>query len=86
MLPLRFFAIPTFSAVTIIGGVVNFGFYGFIFLLSLFFQDVQHKSALAAGLAFLPLTGSVIIANWLTGPLTGRFGPRLLMGVGLALG
>nr|BBH85283.1 MFS transporter [Thermosporothrix sp. COM3] len=86
MLPLHLFAILTFSVGMIIGAVENFGFYGFIFLLSLFFQDVQHSSALVAGLAFLPMTGSVIVANALTGLLTSRIGPRMLMCVGLALG
>ena len=46
MLPLALFSSPTFSAATAIGLLVNIAFYGLIFLLSLFFQRVQHHSSL----------------------------------------
>ena len=45
------------------GLVLNIAFYGFIFVLSLFFQREQGRSPLATGLAFAPMTGIVLAAN-----------------------
>jgi MFS transporter, DHA2 family, methylenomycin A resistance protein len=85
MLPLHFFLLPTFSATTIVGLILNFGYYGFIFLLSLFFEQVRGYSPLITGLALFPMTASIIIANISAGYLAGRFGPRLPMSIGMAL-
>ncbi|MBW4567180.1 MAG: MFS transporter [Tolypothrix carrinoi HA7290-LM1] len=85
MLPLGLFAIPTFSAATLAALLQNFAYYGVIFLLSLFLQQVRGYSPLVTGLAFLPMTGTVAFASTLAGHLTGRFGPRLPMVAGLAL-
>lgn len=41
MLPLGLFASPHFSAGNAVGFLINFGFYGELFLLSLFFQQVR---------------------------------------------
>lgn len=60
-----------------IGFALNVGFYGMIFLLSLYLQQAKGMTALATGLAFVPttlLTGFVgPTAAW----LAGRFGPRM---------
>jgi DHA2 family methylenomycin A resistance protein-like MFS transporter len=54
--------------------------------MSLFFQQVQHRTALAAGLALLPQTAVVSLANLVSGRLTARYGSRPPMVVGLAIG
>ena len=56
MLPLGLFRDRTFSAAAAIGLLLNIAFYGLIFVLSLFFQRDQGRSALATGLAFAPMT------------------------------
>src|ERR1700749_1542821 len=48
--PLVLFRRPTFSASSAMGLVLNIAFYGFIFVLSLFFQREQGRSPLATGL------------------------------------
>ena len=58
MLPLGLFRARTFSAAAAIGLLLNIAFYGLIFVLSLFFQRDQGRSALATGLAFAPMTAS----------------------------
>ena len=63
MLPLGLFATPTFRVSAAIGLVINVGFYGLIFVLSLYFQRVQGLSPLQAGLAFAPMTAIVFGAN-----------------------
>jgi DHA2 family methylenomycin A resistance protein-like MFS transporter len=85
MLPLSLFRNPTFRATTLIGLLINVAFYGLLFVLSLLFQREQGFSALKAGLAFLPMTASIMVANLVAGRLTRRFGARavILLGQGL---
>ncbi|WP_269792828.1 MFS transporter [Stenotrophomonas sp. Iso1] len=82
MLPLALFRNPTFSVVSVAGVVVNFAYYGLIFVFSLFFQMQQHRSAQLTGVAFLPMTVVLIAVNVLAGRLTARVGPRVLMVLG----
>jgi DHA2 family methylenomycin A resistance protein-like MFS transporter len=86
MLPLDLFASRTFSASNTVGLLLNFGFYGQLFFLPLFFQQVHGYSPFATGLALLPESGVVLISSFLAGRVTGRFGPRLPMVIGLAAG
>ena len=46
-----------------IGLLLNIAVYGLIFVLSLFFQRVQGRSALETGLAFAPMTAIVMATN-----------------------
>jgi len=71
------------SALT--GWSLNFGYYGLMFAMSLFFQSVRHDTPLETGLAFLPMTAVVTVANLVSGRLTARFGYRLPMLYGQAL-
>lgn len=86
MLPLSFFRRSTFSAASAIGIIVNFTFYGLIFVLSLYFQQVRHYTPAETGLAFLPMTGVFVISNIISGRLAARFGFRLPMTGGLIVG
>ena len=86
MLPLRVFSVPAFSAGTLVGLLLNFGFYGQLFLLSLFFQQIKGYSPLLTGLALLPETGMAMFASTLAGRVTGRVGPRWPMMIGLSIG
>jgi MFS transporter, DHA2 family, methylenomycin A resistance protein len=82
MLPLRFFTTPNFSPAVGFGIIVNLTYYGVIFVLSLYLQQARGYSALQAGLAYLPLTGTFIISNLISGWLIGRAGSRLPMTLG----
>lgn len=83
MMPLAMFGSRIFCVTTAVGMVLNFVFYGLIFVFSLFFQTVQHRSAFATGLAFLPMTALIMLVNILAGRLIGRFGVRPVLVVGL---
>lgn len=85
MMPLGLFGSPTFSTALLVGMVVNLVYYGLVFVFSLFFQTVQGKSALATGLAFVPLTALIMVVNIIAGNLIGRFGLRPVMLAGLAV-
>ncbi|MEU6818395.1 MFS transporter [Streptomyces sp. NPDC046860] len=85
MLPLHLFRRRAFSATSGIGVLFNFAFYGLIFVLSLFFQQVRDYSPIKAGLAFLPMTAAIMIANLSCGPLVRRYGARSVLITGNAL-
>lgn len=86
MLPLGLFANATFSAGNLVGFLLNFGFYGQLFLVNLYFEHILGYSPLLTGLALLPESGVVLLASILAGRVTGRTGARLPMILGLAIG
>jgi DHA2 family methylenomycin A resistance protein-like MFS transporter len=85
MLPLGFFRSRTFSAASAMGLLLNVAVYGLIFVLSLYFQRAQGRSALATGLAFAPMTGIVMATNVGAGRLARRVGARRVMVLGAVL-
>jgi len=58
---------------------------GTFFLNSLYLQDVQHASALRAGLEFLPVTVVIGVGAHLASRLLPRAGTRVVAAAGLAL-
>jgi MFS transporter, DHA2 family, methylenomycin A resistance protein len=85
MLPLGLFSSRTFSASTAMGLLINVVFYGLIFVLSLYFQRQRGYSAIETGLAFVPATVGVFVANVTAGRLAGCFGPRRVALAGAAI-
>ena len=84
MVPPALFANHAFTVANAVGFSINFGLYGLLFVLSLFFETLLHYSAPATGVAFLPLTVTMALTVIPSGRLTGRFGPRRPMLVGLS--
>ncbi len=64
---------------------MNLGTLGLLFLLTLFLQGLQHRTALSAGLAVLPLFLPVTVLAPIAGRLTARTGPKPVMMSGLLL-
>src|SRR4051794_5775141 len=77
LVELRFFrSIPFASSISM--SVAAFaGFGGFMFLSTLYLQDVRGLSPLHAGLATLPTAATIVVASPLSGRIVGRRGPRL---------
>lgn len=92
MLPLSLFGSRPFSGAVLFGVLVNFTYYGMIFVLSFYLQRMRGYSVMQTGLAFLPLTGTFIFSNIASGRLAARSGLRtpmvaggLICGTGYAL-
>ena len=79
MLPLEIFRLPNFRPAIVFGTLLNFSFYGMIFVLSLYLQQARGYSALGTGLAYLPLMTTFIFSNVASGVVGSRTGPRLPM-------
>jgi len=86
MLPLGLFRDVGFSGAVLFGVLVNFAYYGVIFVLSFYLQKVRGFSVMRAGLVFLPLTGTFIFSNIASGRMQARLGSRKPMIVGGLIG
>jgi DHA2 family methylenomycin A resistance protein-like MFS transporter len=86
MLPLTLFRSPQFSVATSLGMLLSFPFYGLIFTLSLYFQQVCHYTPMQTGLAFLPVTGLLTVMNVYAGRLAAKRGVRFPIVAGLVIG
>lgn len=85
LVDVRLFARPTFTAANLAGLVVFFAFIGAIVYFSAYFQQVQGRTPIDAGLAVSPIGVAFAVAAPLSGRLAGRFGARGPMIAGLAL-
>lgn len=82
MVPLGLFRSGAVRTAVLAGIACSVAFFGSVFVFSLFFQQVQGRSALVSGLLFLPMTGLIAVTNVAAGKLTGRYGARVPMLVG----
>ncbi|HZE66235.1 MAG TPA: MFS transporter [Sporichthyaceae bacterium] len=77
MLPLGLFRDSTFAGGAAIGLLINFGFYGGLFVINLYFQQLRGASPLQAGLAVLPQLGSIMAGSSVSARISARAGgPR----------
>jgi EmrB/QacA subfamily drug resistance transporter len=77
LLELRFFRSPPFSGATAIATLAFVVLAGWLFLNTLYLQEVRGYSPLMAGLAALPATIVIAGVSPLTGRVVGRRGSRL---------
>ncbi len=77
LVELRFFrSVPFASAVGIaVAAFATFG--GFLFLNTLYLQQVRGLSPVHAGLATVPLAAMTVVASPISGRIVGRRGPRI---------
>lgn len=81
MLPLSLFRVRNFYY----GNLATTAIYAALsatFVITIFVQQVSHYTALAAGLALLPVTLIMFVASPRFGALAGRYSPRLFMTLG----
>ena len=86
LLPLGMFASRQISAATTVGWLLNLGFYGELFVVSLYLQQHLGLSPLLAGVALLPQMAMAVVGSTASGLVMARSGPRLPMLAGLLVG
>lgn len=79
MVPLSLFGSRAFCGAVIFGAIANLTYYGAVFVLSLYLQRALGYSPVSAGLAFLPLTATLLFVNIISGWWTGTRGSRAPM-------
>ncbi len=86
LLELRFFRSAPFTGAAVLAVCAFAGTGGFLFLNTLYLQDVRGLSALHAGLYLLPMAAMTVVFSPLAGRLVASRGPRLPLAVaGIAM-
>jgi EmrB/QacA subfamily drug resistance transporter len=85
VIDVRFFRSPPFSGANVIALAISASLGGFLFLNTLYLQDVRHYSPLQAGLMIIPLAVGQGVAAQISGRLVGSHGPRIPLVSGGAL-
>nr|WP_033258084.1 MFS transporter [Kitasatospora sp. SID7827] len=77
LVDLRFFRSAPFTGATVTAVCAFASLGGFLFLNTLYLQDVRHYSPVVAGLWTLPMAGVTLLASPLSGRIVAARGPRL---------
>jgi len=83
MLDVRIFANRRFSAASLAVTVAFFALYGFVFMVTQYFQFVRGYSTFGAGLRTVPFAVAAGVASPLAPKLAQRFGTKLIVAWGL---
>ena len=85
LLPMRIFRLRTLAASNATQLLVAAALFSQFFLLTLYMQEVLHYSALQTGVAYIPLTLSIVLVSAVAQGLVTRVGIRPVLPVGLLL-
>ena len=85
LLEIRFFRNPRFSAAAATTGMAFFGLFGFIFMITLYFQLILGWDALKAGVATLPYALVMGAMSPVAMIFTNKIGTKVIVGGGMAL-
>jgi MFS family permease len=85
ILPLQIFRLRTLSGANVAGLLLGGSFFGFIFVGTLYMQQVLHYSALQTGAAWLAASLTSIALAGLSQALVTRGGTKVVMAMGMTL-
>jgi EmrB/QacA subfamily drug resistance transporter len=85
MLDVRLFGERAFSAASGAVTVAFFALFGFIFLITQYFQFIRGYGTLSTGVRILPVALSIGAASVLGARLAGRLGTRAIVATGLTI-
>jgi EmrB/QacA subfamily drug resistance transporter len=85
LLPVRIFSNLRFSAASVSVTSAFFALFGFIFLITQYFQLVRQYTPLSAGVRTLPVAFSIAAASVLSPKLVDRIGTKRVVAGGLML-
>ncbi len=85
LVPLRIFASRTLTAANIVVFLLGSSVFAMWYFVSLYLQLVLGYTPIEAGLAFLPMTGAIVVASTFAGRLAERLGPGRVLTFGMTL-
>jgi len=85
LIRLSIFRIRTLAVADLVLLLVASGMFGMFFFASLYVQEILGYSPLHAGLAFLPVTGGIVVGAGIAQPLVKRAGVRNVSLIGIVL-
>ncbi|MEV5048779.1 MFS transporter [Streptomyces griseoincarnatus] len=86
LVPRALLRVRTLQVACLVAALYMASFGAEFYLVTLYLQDVRHYSALAAGMAFLPLAGAITVGNTVAGRLASRLPLRRLLSTAFLTG
>jgi EmrB/QacA subfamily drug resistance transporter len=83
LVPFRIFRLRTLTGANTVGLLLGASLFSMFFFISLYMQQVLGYSAIHAGLSYLPLALTIIVAAGLGGQLVTRFGFKPILAAGM---
>ncbi|HSD24181.1 MAG TPA: MFS transporter [Solirubrobacterales bacterium] len=84
LVPFRIFRLRTLTGANIVGLLLGASLFSMFYFISLYMQQVLGYSAIHAGLSYLPLAVTIVVAAGIGGQLVTRFGFKPILTAGLA--
>jgi EmrB/QacA subfamily drug resistance transporter len=85
LVPFRIFRLRTLTGANVVGILLGASLFSMFFFISLYMQQVLGYSPIHAGLSYLPLAVTIIVAAGLGGQLVTRFGFKTILAAGMLL-
>jgi MFS transporter, DHA2 family, methylenomycin A resistance protein len=85
MLPLALFSNRVTAMALIAALVLNLSFYGELFMIPFYFQNLRHYSVFKTGLAILPLPGLALMGSYWSGRLIAKIGSTKIIVTGFII-
>jgi Major Facilitator Superfamily len=86
LVPRALLRVRTLQVACLVAALYMASFGAEFYLVTLYLQDVRAYSALAAGMAFLPLAGAIVVGNTVAGRLAGSLPLRRLLSAAFLTG
>jgi EmrB/QacA subfamily drug resistance transporter len=85
LVPFRIFRVRTVTGANVTGLLIGASLFSMFFFISLYMQQVLGYGALKAGVSYLPLAGTIIVAAGVASQLVTRIGFKPVLLGGMAL-
>ena len=85
LVPLRIFSARSLTAASLTLLLVAASLFGVIFFITLYLQQVLDYSALKTGLAYMPMSASIIGSSTVASRLVDRYSPKPILASGLVV-
>jgi EmrB/QacA subfamily drug resistance transporter len=83
LVPFRIFGLRTLTGANVVGVLLGASLFSMFFFISLYMQQVLRYSPIHAGLSYLPLAVTIIVAAGVGGQLVTRFGFKPMLAAGM---
>jgi EmrB/QacA subfamily drug resistance transporter len=83
LVPFRIFRLRTLTGANVVGLLLGASLFSMFFFISLYMQQVLHYSPIHAGLSYLPLALTIVVAAGLGGQLVTRLGFKPVLAGGM---
>jgi EmrB/QacA subfamily drug resistance transporter len=83
LVPFRIFRLRTLTGANVVGILLGASLFSMFFFITLYMQQVLGYSPIKAGLSYLPLAVTIILAAGIGGQLVTRFGFKPILAAGM---